>query len=292
MRRLWLLSLGIALVLAGRAQAQSEVWNPITGVYVPPVGRLPVSQSCQIALETALANHLSYDSGPWGEIAVDLEELRLTPGIYAPTAWGELSFQLPVRLYYGGFLDYLLNPTHEALHLPVSPLPPQTYLSMRRQGQPAREITAPVLGLGDPVLGWGFTGPEKSWGRVLLALPLGDSSRYLGSGGFRAAVVVGWEEEAWGLSGQLAIPFGPQPVFGDFGTRPSLGLRGWTRLPWELPGRLELQATTSPLQVGGDFAAVVVALRYVLDKFSFSEDGTPAVPDVALTWKEQWGCPW
>jgi hypothetical protein len=291
MRRLGLSGLLVVLGLVSPAQAQNEVWNPISGVYLPPVGRPPLS-SCQIALETAIANHLSYDSGAWGEIAVDLEEIRLTPQIYAPTPWGELSVQVPLRLYYGGFLDYLLNPIHEMLRLPVSPLPPQTYLSMRRQGQPPREITAPVFGLGDLVLGWAFTGPEKSWGRVSLAIPLGDSSRYLGSGGFRAAVVVGWDEETWGLLGQLAIPFGPQPVFGDFGTRPSLGLRGWTRLPWDLPGRLELQATTSPLQVGGEFAAVIVALRYVLDKFSFGEDVTPAVPDVALTWKKQWGCWW
>ncbi|MCL6647169.1 MAG: acylphosphatase [Chloroflexi bacterium] len=72
----------------------------------------------------------------------------------------------------------------------------------------------------------------------------------------------------------------------------SLGLRGWTGLPWDLPGRLELQATTSPLQIGGEFAAVIVALRYVPGKFSFSEDVTPALPDVALTWQEEWGCPW
>lgn len=291
MGRLGLIGLLAVLWLVGSVRAQNEVWNPISGVYLPPAGHSPISK-CRILLETALANHLSYDSGAWGEIAVDLEEIRLTPQMYTPTPWGELSAQVPIRLYYGGFLDYLLNPIHEALRMPMSPLPPQTYLSMRRQGQPPHEITAPVFGVGDLVLGWAVTGPGKSWGRLSLALPLGDSSRYLGSGGFRLAVVVGWDEETWGLLGQIALPFGPQPLFGDFGTRPSLGLRGWTGLPWDLPGRLELQATTSPLQIGGEFAAVIVALRYVPGKFSFSEDVTPALPDVALTWQEEWGCPW
>lgn len=272
--------------------AQREIWNPISGSYLPPVGERPLGRSCQIRLGVAIANYLSLSAGDWGEIGIDLEELRLTPGFYQGTPGGEFGVQVPLRLYYGGLLDYILNPIHQALEQPYSPSPPRTLLYLRDAAGNQRGIDSPAAGVGDPVLSWGSLASDGVWGRLSLALPLGDPNRFLGSGGFRFAMSMGWENDFWGLTGQLVVPLQPQPVFGDFGTRPSVGARVWSRLPWELPGRLELQLSTSPMAVGGKFASPTVAIRYIWDGFSFGEDLTPALPDVVFAAEPRWACPW
>lgn len=283
----------LTLVLAcGWTWAQREIWNPISTPYLPPLGGKPLEHTCQVRLGVALANYLTYDSGDWGEIGADLEVLRLTPALYAGTPWGEFGGQVPLVLYYGGFLDYLLNPLHAALGQPTSPMPPRTLLYARDMSGSQRGIEAPTAGLGDPVISWGAVASDGMWGRVSLALPLGDPGHFLGSGGFHFAMSMGWESDFWGLTGQLVIPFGQQPAFGSFGTRPSVGGRFWTGLPWGLPGRLELQASTSPMVVGGHFASTTLALRYVWDGFSFSEDLTAGLPDVVLAAEGHWPCPW
>jgi hypothetical protein len=283
----------LTLVLAcGWAGAQREIWNPISAPYLPPLGEKPLEHACQLRLGAALANYLTYDSGDWGEIGADLEELRLTPGLYQGTPWGEFGVQVPFMLYYGGVLDSILNPIHQALGQPHSPSPPRTLLYLRDEAGNQRGIDSPAMGIGDPVLIWGRLASDGVWGRLSLALPLGDPGRFLGSGGFRFALSLGWESEFWGLTGQLVVPFGQQPVFRSFGTRPSVGGRFWTGLPWGLPGRLELQASTSPMVVGGHFASTTVALRYVWDGFSFSEDLTAGLPDVVFAAERGWPCPW
>ena len=281
----------LVLMLAGSGLAQREIWNPISGSYLPPVGEKPVS-SCQIRLGAALSNYLSLDSGSWGEIGIDLEELRLTPGLYKGTPWGEFGVQVPLKLYYGGFLDYALNVIHSALNQPTSPLPPRTLLYLRDAAGDQRGIYTSAAGFGDPVLSWGGLASDGVWGRISLALPLGDPNRFLGSSGFRFAIGMGWENDFWGFTGQLVVPLGQQPVFGDFGTRPSVGARVWSRLPWSLPGKLELQASTSPMVVGGRFASTTIALRYVWNEFFFSEDLTSALPDVVFAAEPGWPCPW
>jgi hypothetical protein len=286
MMRIWLL----LLWLVPLAQAQ-EGWNPLWGVYLPPL-RVSAPAGCTLELEGTISNHLSYSAGTWGEIETDVEEIRLVAGLYRSSEWGQFGLHLPFRLYYGGFLDYLLNPYHAWLGLPTSPAGmPRSLIAVSDPSGGIRQVNRPQFGLGDPVLSWSL-GVEGLWGSASLALPLGDPGRFMGAGGWRAAVVLGLQEPHWGTALQLVVPLGPQPIFSGLGARPTLGAWLWSRLPWGLPGRLELQGSTSPIVVGGRFAATLIILRYTLGGFSIAEDLTPALPDVVLGYRGWWECPW
>ena len=279
------------LLLTPLVHAQ-EAWNPLWGVYMPPL-KGPAPPGCSIELEGALINYLSYSAGSWGEIETDVEEIRLMAGLYQSSEWGQFGLHLPFRLYYGGFLDYVLNPYHAWLGLPTSPPgPPRSVIVVRDASDRTRQTDRPQFGIGDPVLSWSLGGPGGFWGSASLVFPLGDPARFMGSGGWRTALAVGFQDSSWGVALQSVIPLSYQPIFEGLGYRPTIGAWLWSHLPWELPGRLELQASTSPIQLGGSFARTLVTLRYTVGGFSIAEDLTPALPDLVVGYGGRFGCPW
>jgi hypothetical protein len=281
--------IAVLLSLWSWALAQ-EGWNPLWGVYLLPI-KVPAPRGCTVELEGSILNYLSYAKGDWGEIENDAEELRISAGVYASTEWGQFGIGVPLRLYWGGFLDYALNPYHAWLGLPTSPAgPPRTIIAVTDAADNSRRIISPQLGLGDPVLSWSLGGPEGWWGRASLGVPLGDPGRFMGSGGWRGSLTVGLQQPDWGGALHTLVPFGSQALFAGLGQQPTLGAWLWSRLPWELPGRLELQASTSPVALGGSFARTLVALRYVWGGFSLAEDITPALPDVVIGYAGWFGC--
>lgn len=269
-----------------------EVWNPFAGLFLPPVGRPPLPEGCRVGVELALASHLSYSSGPWGELGVDAEEARVGLRLSQAGPAGEFSVYLPLRLFYSGVLDGPLNLYHGVVGEPKvnPPGTPRTLVFYRLNTGMKRRIDQPVFGVGDPVLGWGLVGPEGSWGRVSLALPVGDPAAFMGAGSARLALAAGVDRYWGGLAVQAVWPLAPPPALEGLEPRPTLGARVWAQLPFGLDGRVEVQVQSSPLGVGDAFAGTTVALKVVLYGFTFAEDATPALPDVVLGKSFEWNC--
>ncbi|WP_038040998.1 hypothetical protein [Thermus tengchongensis] len=222
-----------SLLLLGSALAQ-EVFAPLPGTFFLPLDHPPGPEGCVVRWGLALANHLTYASGPWGEVGFDLEELRLELGLgHRRGAW-EVSLGWPLSLYYGGFLDYLLDPLHTALGLPKNEVQGQVLLFARRGGEERRWEGA-TWGVRDPYLRLDlYLGEGRLFGG--LALPLGSPQRFLGSGGFRVLLGAGWRWEGgrcwegcsgpWGTSLAWRLSPTAQRLRPSCGWR-GLGFRGW-----------------------------------------------------------------
>lgn len=270
----------LTLFLALGAWAQG-LYSPYAGAYLLPLRTLPGAEGAWAAFRGYLANHLSYAQGDWGEMGFDLEEARLEVGLGLRRGSWQAGVYLPFSLYYGGFLDYLLDPFHKALALPYNREQGQVLLFARR-GEEGRRWQGPVFGPRDPYLRLdGFLGPVRAF--AALAFPLGDPGRFLGSGGWRVLLGGGWtweEGEAW-LGATL--PLGRQAGLEPFGEGPSLS----ALLRWEGPLKplaVEAEGFWGPRWEAGPFA-YGLALRLRYGAFSFAEDLWGKLPDVVLSWE-------
>ncbi|MCS7217518.1 MAG: hypothetical protein NZ846_00820 [Thermus sp.] len=274
----FLLALGF---LSGWAWAW-EVWAPLPGAFLLPLGGVPAPQGCRLHLGLALANHLSYAAGPWGEMGFDLEEVRAELGVgYGEGSWRLQAF-FPFSLFHGGVTDYLLDPLHALLGLPHNRIQGQVLLFARRGGA-ERRWEGPTLGPRDPYLRLGL---DWEAGEVFgaLALPLGPVERFLGAGGFRLLLGGGWRWPGGEALAGALWPLGPQPGLEPFPYGPALlALVRWEGL-WGGPWALEVQGFLGPLRDAGPFAHGL-ALRLSYGVLAFGEDGTPGMPDVVLAWR-------
>lgn len=276
-----------SLLLLGSALAQ-EVFAPLPGSFFLPLDHPPGPEGCVVRWGLALANHLTYASGPWGEVGFDLEELRLELGLgHRRGAW-EATLGWPLSLYYGGFLDYLLDPLHTALGLPKNEVQGQVLLFARRGGEERRWEGA-TWGVRDPYLRLDlYLGEGRLFGG--LALPLGSPQRFLGSGGFRVLLGAGWRWEGGEVLGGVFWPLGDQLGLAPFPYGPAasalLRLEGVG-----VPGLgLEVQGFWGPLREAGPFAQGF-ALRFRYGGLSFAEDLSRGLPDVVFAWRSVGSCP-
>ncbi|WP_243028022.1 hypothetical protein [Thermus albus] len=285
-RYLW--AVFVSLLLGGMGVGQ-DVTSPIADTYLLPLGRpaSPGLKGCAWHLGVSLANQLSYAHGPWGEMGFDLEEIRVTPGLSWNQGPWSLGFYWPFSLYYGGVLDYLLDPLHQALGLPKNEVQGQVLLFARR-GDTERRWEGPVFGPRDAHIRMDLSlGGGGLY--AALALPLGGVAQFMGSGGYRVLTGV-----AWGWSGGEARlgavwPLGPQPGLEPFPYGPAW--MGLVRLrPWEGPLGLEVLGFLGPLRDAGPYS-LGVALRVSYGNWAFAEDGTRGMPDVVLSWRHGGGCP-
>ncbi|WP_279627891.1 hypothetical protein [Thermus tenuipuniceus] len=235
----------------------------------------------------ALANHLTYASGPWGEVGFDLEELRAELGLSYRQGPLEASLGWPFSLYYGGFLDYLLDPLHAALGLPRNKVQGQVLLFARR-GEEEHRWEGATWGPRDPYLRLDlYLGEGRLFGG--LALPLGSPQRFLGSGGFRVQLGAGWRWEGGEVLGGVVWPLGDQPGLAPFPYGPAasalLRLEGVG-----VPGLgLEVQGFWGPLRDAGPFTQGF-ALRFRYGGWAFAEDLSQGLPDVVFSWGRVTSC--
>lgn len=268
-------------LLLGSAWAQ-EVFAPLPGSFFLPLGHPPGPEGCGVRWSLALANHLTYASGPWGEMGFDLEELRAEVGLSYRQGPVEASLGWPFSLYYGGFLDYVLDPLHTALGLPKNEVQGQVLLLARR-GDEVRRWEGATWGSRDPYLRLDlYLGEGRLFGG--LALPLGSPERFLGSGGFRALLGGGWRWEGGEVLSGVVWPLGGQPGLAPFPYGPAvsalLRVEGLG-----VPGLgLEVQGFWGPLQDAGPFTQGL-ALRFRYGGLAFAEDLTRGLPDVVFSWR-------
>jgi hypothetical protein len=279
------------LWFAPSSLAQRETWGAIWDAYFLPLGTTPTN-SCAIDASFRIANYLSYNEGTWGRINTDLEVWTLRLGIAHTSPIGEWSASVPFSLAWAGLLDPALNAFHRLLGVGVSPEPPLSEIRYELSGGAARIVSGTRFGIGDLVLGWAYH-LEPFWLRLSLGLPLGDSSRFFGAGGFRLQLSGGLEQDRYGALLALLVPLGGVALLEPFGARISLQARAWWQ-PFELPVRLELHLSTSPVQLGGQFADTMLALRIIwqtgIGSLTFGEDITPTLPDLVLSWEQRFGC--
>lgn len=271
----------------GSAWAQ-EVFPPLPGNFLIPLSQPEEYLGCRLHLGLALANHLSYASGPWGELGFDLEEIRTELGIgLREGGWG-LGLFFPFSLYYGGFMDYFLDPLHGTLGLPKNLVQGQVLLFARREDK-ERRWEGPVWGPRDPYLRL-----DLNWGQIkaigALAFPLGSVERFMGSGGIRLLLGAGWEGKGVKVLSGVLWPLGPQPGLEPFMYGPALmGL-----LRWEAFGggslALEVHGFMGPFWEAGPFShGLILKLSY--GELSFAEDGSRGLPDVVFSWRTSASCP-
>lgn len=276
----------VSLGLGALAQ---EVAMPLPGNFLLPLqGPREFSpEGCRWHLGISLANHLSYAQGPWGEMGFDLEEIRLEPGVGYRVGPVEVSLYWPLSLYYGGFLDYVLDPLHQALGLPQNQVQGQVLLFARKGGI-ERRWEGPTLGLRDP---YGRLDLYLGKGRLFLALglPAGSVGRFMGAGGIRALVGAGWAWEEGEVRLGGIFPLGPQLGLEPFTYGPAVMAALRIQIP-ELPLALEAQGFWGPLRDAGEFSHGLT-LRILYGPWGFSEDGSSGMPDVVFSWRESGLCP-
>jgi hypothetical protein len=280
------------LWLAPVGQAQRQTWSAIWDAYFLPLGTTPTS-ACAIDASFRIANYLSYNEGTWGSINTDLEIWTVRLGIAHNSPIGEWSASVPVSLAWAGILDPPLNAFHRLLGVGVSPEPPLSEIRYELNGGAAKIVSGTRLGIGDLNLGWAYNF-QPVWVRLNLGVPLGDPSRFFGAGGWRLQLSGGLEQERYGARLALLVPLGRVALLEPFAAQVSLQALAWWQ-PFELlPVRLELHLSTSPVQLGGQFAATQLALRVIWQtgagSFTFGEDITPTLPDLVLSWEQRFAC--
>jgi hypothetical protein len=287
-RRLFVVLL---LFLGSSSLAQRETWGAIWDAYFLPFGSTPTS-GCALDASFRIANYLSYNEGTWGRINTDLEVWTVRLGIAHNTEIGELSASVPLSLAWGGLLDPPLNAFHRLLGVGTSPEPPLSEIRYELFTGETKTVSGTRLGIGDLALAWAYP-VSPLWLRLALGVPIGDPSRFFGAGGWRAQLSLGLEQARYGALVALLVPLGRVEVLAPFGALVSFQARAWWQ-PLELPVRAELHLTTSPVQVGGQFANTVVAIRVVWQTnaglWTFGEDISPTLPDVVFSWEQRFGC--
>ena len=286
------------LLCTGIAFAQRpEVWTPLVGLYQIPSGTMPINQGCQLALSLSEINHLSYYEGDWGRINSDLEETRLEFQAKAKTEIGEFSLYLPLKLYWGGFLDPVLDVYHRAMNrLLGTDVDSNTvdratdlWTDLAKNGN-RLGLTQPALGLGDLILGYGLSLDPNTWLRFNLAVPVGRSEVLTGAGGWRSGVELGGTWGEWAGSVLFSVPLGEQSAYQRVGLKaqPNVGLKlRWEGLrgllgSWFPVSGLQLNVLTSPIAIAGPYGSTFVSLHFLFSPGIFSEDLTSALPDVVL----------
>ncbi len=279
------------------ANAQSRsAWSAIWDPYLLPIGTAPITTGCSLDTGFRIANYLSYNQGTWGNINTDLETWQLRVGASIATDYGEFSASIPLTLAWTGILDPVLNLVHRVLNVGVSPEPALDEIRYTiNAGGNTRSISGTRFGIGDANLSWAYT-LEPVWTRITLGIPTGDSTRWLGAGGWRIQFAIALEQPLYSLAFAVLIPLSKIAILEDFQQQISLqALLRW-QLPWELPGSLEFLASTSPAQIGGQFAALTIAIRILwqndsIGTISFNEDFMPTLPDVVLAWDKRFLLP-
>ncbi len=291
MKHFYLSSIIILLLCANTfAQENPSVqnsWDAIFDPYMLPYGTRPIASGCAVDADFRIVNYLSYESGDWGEINTDIERWQLTAKFKAATPYGEFSILVPFQILWAGILDTPLNFIHGILGVGQSPVPALSEIRISLAGQPSRGIFAPVAGFGDPILSWGANWDYGIWTRASLAIPLADATNFLGGGAWRIGLTVGYDAAWGGIAIHAIIPLSSAPQLAGLGLRASIGARVWTRLPWNLPGKLEMVLQTSPVAIGGKFANLMWTFHIIIGEFgntqfSFVEDITATLPDVVL----------
>jgi hypothetical protein len=291
MKRLCLSSL-ILWLLFGGALAQTnpslqDSWGAIFDPYMLPYGTRPISSGCGLDADFRIVNYLSYETGDWGSINTDFERWQLSAKFKAATPYGEFGVQLPIQILWTGILDPPLNLLHGILGVGQSPVPALSEIRISLPGKPDRGIFAPVAGFGDPILSWGNNWDDNTWTRVALGIPLGDASSFLGGGAWRLGLTLGYDLNWGGIAFHAVIPLSDATQFEGLGLRTSLGARLWARLPWNLPGKLEMVFQSSPVSLGGKFANLIWTFHVIIGEFgntqfNFVEDITATLPDVVF----------
>jgi hypothetical protein len=282
------------LMFFSSATAQGrDTWAAPWDAYFLPLGSTPTTGSCAINTSFHIANYLSYHTGTWGSINTDLEVWTLRLGVSTSSSIGEFSAAIPLHLAWGGILDPVLNVVHKWLGVGFSPEPALSEIRYDLASGESKIVNGTRFGIGDASVSWAYNF-EPIWVRTTLGIPTGDASRYFGSGGWRIQLALGLEQKLFGVQIGVLVPLGIQTAIEVFKPQTSLQMRVWWQLPYNLPILLELHASTSPVQIGGQFAATVIAIRFVwqtsLGQFSFSEDLMPTLPDVVFAWDGRFGC--
>ncbi|WP_245606122.1 hypothetical protein [Thermus amyloliquefaciens] len=177
-------------------------------------------------------------------------------------------------------MDYFLDPLHTVLGLPKNEVQGQVLLFARR-GEEERRWEGATWGFRDPYLRLDL---YLQQGRLFgaLALPVGASQRFLGSGGFRALLGAGWRW-AGGDAGGVVWPLGEQPGLAPFPYGPAASALLRLEEVW-VPGLgLEVQGFWGPVREAGPFTQGF-ALRFRYGGWAFAEDLTRGLPDVVFSW--------
>jgi hypothetical protein len=288
MRRSEIVLILVCIVFGSSALAQSRAVHPaLYDPYMIPNERIP-ALGCGMLTGFRIVNYLNYAEGSWGNINTDLEVWQWRIGATADTPLGEWSIEVPFEVSFGGILDTVLNPYHQLLGLPLSPTPSLSQIAINLNGQPGRGTNTSSFGFRDPILSWGMRFTDGFWTRVSTAIPIGDWKNFHGAGGLRVALTGGLERDWFGVSATLTVPLTYIPIFEGLGNVPTIGATGWIVMPWNWPGRIEMQFGSSPVTLGERFTNFTVALRIVIVSsagvFSFNEDLTAPLPDVVLSW--------
>ncbi len=275
------------------ASAQSrEAWAAPWDAYFLPLGTAPLSSGCAIEPSFRMVNYLSYNTGAWGEINTDVEIWTLRLGVRYATEIGEFSVSIPVHLAWGGILDVPLNAFHRLIGVGSSPEPALSEIRYFLATGERKTVSGTRFGIGDAMVSWAYN-LEPFWTRLTVGIPTGDASQFFGAGGWRVQISAGIEQRLFGIGLGVLVPLGKIEALEVFKPQISLQIRAWWQIP-SVPVQLELHATTSPVQIGGQFAATVIAIRFVWQtnagQFSFSEDFMPTLPDVVLAWDGRFTC--
>lgn len=255
-----------------------------------PFGQPPISEGCRVGLNFSIINEQSYSEGNWGKIGIDAESWVLDLTARAATPVGELGVSWPLKYVWGGVLDAPLDVFHSAVELNriVNPERGRSLAFYELASGEKAFYDQPALGLGDPVLSWAYP-VSDFWVKGTLGLPLGTPEQFISARAWRSSVQVGYQQEGWGLAGQVGWVLG-KSVLAPLKEQTQYGIKGWWQVPLELPVRLESEWRTRPLAVGGTFAGSTWTLRMVFAGVGFQEDLTPALPDVSLSTAQEWSC--
>jgi hypothetical protein len=293
----------ILWLLCSSAFAQSNPsvqnsWAALFDPYMLPYSTRPINTGCAIDADFRIVNYLSYEDGAWGSINTDLERWQLTAKFKLASEYGEFSLLVPFQVLWSGILDVPLNAFHGLLGVGQSPIPSLSEIRIDLPGQPSRGVFAPVAGFGDPVIAWGANWDYGIWTRVSFGIPLADSQNFLGGGAWRIGLTAAYDATWGGIAIHAIVPLSSAPQLNGLGLRTSIGARLWARLPWNLPGKLEMVLQSSPISVGGKFANVMLTFHIIIGEFgstqfSFVEDITATLPDVVLGANSSFvvGCP-
>ena len=260
-------------------------------IYTPPIPERMQGNNCLLGAGLSISNELSVSSGDWGTIVIDTEGTKISVLTQAKTDIGDFGVQVPFRVYYGGFLDTLLNPIHQVLNQPYSVVPNKNFIYLGRADFSIISIDSSIFGLGDPTISWVVNGIGNFRLGTSLSLPVGKHEKLMGTGGLRLAIFFEYaESDMLDITSQIVIPLEKQKAYENLEQKAwGLMIKLWLGLP-DRSGGIAINLATSPIGLGGSFSETSIALSYELNNFTFSEDLSANHPDVSFTWENTWPC--
>ncbi|WP_420596617.1 hypothetical protein [Deinococcus sp.] len=260
------------------------ITSAISYPFISPLGILPGDCPSRFVVSASLSNERSGDRGSWGEVGVDVEQLRI--GFNYQYRYKNTAFEIgiPSQLNSSGILDPFLNAFHhivsrdDLLNIPGKPL---SFIYYTDPSGYTKISSGTHFGIGNPYISFALSPGQNVWFKSLLTLPLGNPESFNGASVPLLGLQGDWRKGHFGANVNATFLLGNPEAYQPLIYRNSIGLSVWYAPTPKF--RLLAELHTSPLISSGQLSESTVRFIASYNLFSFQEDLSGSSPDVSLS---------